>query len=438
MPRSFSAATAHVLAFILGLSLAVVAREEPPDTFAAMAVALRQMARQASKHNNYGELPQVGDAHLTPLSSQQLVREIFHLVGFNDTGADPRLVDLFAHNHDGHCMNQTYRALFTTLENASKPGACSSLVIRSAPQGTQTTDHAVFDDGGFLALDYTSLARRTAKHPLGERSAVSISDAGAASRRQMKVAKRSSRGLRHPAKRRSTLATIAVSNVTSGGPHGQVYAQQGLVLLGSDRFNSSMQLDWPTFKSILVRAMSMNGIAARKQAYSKQHALPTDFSLRFDGVVSKKDPLVFSRFVKDLVTFLGGAVVDEGGLAGFVPFYVSGDEQTFEHLVEEVFGIASLENGWIRFGGEYAQLSEVGYAALLRYNQPDQLTPFVERAIRNLGVHVTKAVALDSFVPFFNGVCATEDFSSLGDELHRALTLPAECGGGWLQSNSET
>lgn len=208
-------------------------------------------------------------------------------------------------------------------------------------------------------------------------------------------------------------------------------------MLLESHFNSTMKLEWPIFKSLMDRVMDLNGIAARKQTYDKEHPRQMDFRSRFDFLLKHEDAEGFALLVEEMVTYLGGAVVNEGGLAGFVPYYVHG-EQTYDHLMEELFAAATSDNGWVRFGGDYAHLSEVGYTALMHYDQPDEFLRFVDRAIRGLDMHVADPEALESFTAFFNGVCAEQNFAMLEQELLQAERLPAECGGGWLQPNPIT
>jgi len=80
--------------------------------------------------------------------------------------------------------------------------------------------------------------------------------------------------------------------------------------------------------------------------------LDASVSLTHDGYMSiaeKKSTKEMSYFIKRLVSHLGGAVVDEGKLEGFVPFY-SGETstQSFHRLLQEIRENARKPDGWVR------------------------------------------------------------------------------------------
>jgi len=410
MPRLFAVATFGIL-LCRCAAVATMHDTTPPKSRAmAMAVAVRQISLQGNLYVSKPKYPRLSAAYNKFAASEnrhgmrRLIRHALHREGVSDSSIDLRLVDLLALYHDGHCMRLSNPALMGSLQNVSQPGSCVSILFGSSSR----TPASGAEQGAFGA----GKRRAANAHIRSFRRLVGLS----------------------PAQIASDSWNDKYFDIPLRAP--RVYGHYLLQSGAAARYNSSSTLDWPTFKGLMGKLKKMNGFAQRESAYLKEHPLATDFDARFDLVVSRKDSKGMCKLVRDAVTFLGGAVVDEGGLSGFVPFYLHG-QRTFDELIAEVFSVGNSETGWARFGGAYAQLSQTGYSALVRYNQPEEFVVFLQRTIDSLGLHVTEITGLKSFMPFFDGVCASQDFSTMSKELLNAAKNPIECGGGWLASRAD-
>lgn len=197
---------------------------------------------------------------------------------------------------------------------------------------------------------------------------------------------------------------------------------------------SVTKLDWPGFMRIMDAAKSFQGrgFKAREAAYHQEHSRQMNFIDRYGSAQKHSDEKAMQALVNDMVLFLGGAVTERDSLRNFSSYQTAAG--SFTNLSTEILRIGNAGNKWIRFGGEYAPLNQVGYAALLRYSDSGVMAPFVTRVIDNLGFRITDNQAFEIFLKFYDQACGSHDYAFLVKELREASRLGVFCGGNWLVS----
>lgn len=193
---------------------------------------------------------------------------------------------------------------------------------------------------------------------------------------------------------------------------------------------------------------------AEKHTFARLTRLTMSLMMKqsFERIVKTQDDSEMFRFIKDMVNEVGGEILDEGGLAGIVPFYSgSRDMQSFVRLMEELQAIAHLPDGWLRmpvsscfktlqmgYGpqrfpagvGSVASLNEQGYQAVAFTRRSPEMAKFIRRTMEREGFEVVDEGGLSGLVPFYSGECGTRSFQQLVDE----LTQVASMQGRWVRS----
>lgn len=194
-------------------------------------------------------------------------------------------------------------------------------------------------------------------------------------------------------------------------------------------------------------AMAGEG-AVSKLAAEARHRVRLE---TFDMYTLKQDDSGMFDFIKSMVEEVGGEVLDEGGLAGIVPFYSgSKDLQSFARLMEEIQAIAHLPDSWLRmppnscykalqmgYGpnafpngvGDVASLNEQGYQAVAFTRRSPEMAKFIRRLIEDKNFQVEDEGGVLGLVPFYSGECGTRSFGELMAEIHAVASMP----GKWLR-----
>lgn len=186
----------------------------------------------------------------------------------------------------------------------------------------------------------------------------------------------------------------------------------------------------PTAKGLYV--VRKNDPVASQRARVNQ--VFRSLKAKFSDAQATKNSTAMAELAGKVVQQLGGVILDKGALSGLIPYYsgVNGS-QPFHRMVEELQAIGDLDDGWLRFGGDVAQLSEIGYRAVALMGEDSQMKSFIERVVENVGLAVTDPDGVRGLVPFHSGECTVQSLQALKRELRAAVHRSRKCGGGWLK-----
>jgi hypothetical protein len=144
----------------------------------------------------------------------------------------------------------------------------------------------------------------------------------------------------------------------------------------------------------------------------------------------KGTPLMVS-FIKRVGESRDLQVTNEGSLSGFAKYY-SGEtsSSSFQHLVDELNGVAKLHDGWLKNGlGASASLNDGGYRQVATQGSSAQLAAFIRRVIRAHGLVVANEGSLAGFANYYHAQKGQITFNHLIQELDNISKLPD----GWLK-----
>jgi hypothetical protein len=149
----------------------------------------------------------------------------------------------------------------------------------------------------------------------------------------------------------------------------------------------------------------------------------------YQSLVRKGTPEM-AGFIRRVGASRDYAVNNEGSLIGFAKYY-SGEAGTssFQHLLQELDGVAKMSNGWLRAGlGATAALDEAGYKSVLSTGSPQQMTAFVRRIVAAKGFVVANEGSLSGFAQFYSG----QKSSSLA-RMIQEIDQISKLSDGWLK-----